>query len=182
MLAVVCKVLVACPSPDAGQVVNINFWSLKLVAFPHPVSASAWQEPCQMFWLHPMNIQAVNAQHRNGLVAAEGCAWGRETLKRCKKRSSLSPSSATHPLCSEIMNVPACGVPHSTTAHALALEGPGEAPRCVVAQEMLSSPKKQTARRGGCAGRGYPSPTRHCLGGDSGSMERGARPGCQWAG
>ncbi|XP_049660265.1 agouti-related protein isoform X1 [Accipiter gentilis] len=82
-----------------------------------------------MFWLHPMNIQAVNAQHRNGLVAAEGCAWGRETLKRCKKRSSLSPSSATHPLCSEIMNVPACGVPHSTTAHALALEGPGEAPR-----------------------------------------------------
>lgn len=34
VLAVVCKgVLLAHPSPDADQEVNISFWSLKLVVF-----------------------------------------------------------------------------------------------------------------------------------------------------
>lgn len=48
-----CEVLVMHPSPAADQVVNISFWSLKPAAFPHSVSASAWWEPCRVFWPHP---------------------------------------------------------------------------------------------------------------------------------
>lgn len=177
VLAVVCEVPVACPSPDADQAVSISFWSLKLAAFPQSVTASAWQEPCRMFRSHPVHVQVVNARHCDGLAAAEACAWGRETLNRCKKDQVLVHPLLLTPLRGEIMNVPSCGVPHGV----LAPEGPREAPRRVVAQERLSSPREQTARHGGCAGRGCPLPTRRCSGGGSGGVEAGARPGCQRA-
>lgn len=53
----------------------------------------------------------VNAQHHNGLVAAEGCACGRETLN-CHKNDQISvgPLLLT-PLRDEIMNVPTWGPP-----------------------------------------------------------------------
>lgn len=47
-----------------------------------------------------------------------------------------------------------------------ALEGPPEAPQCVVAPERLSGPREQTAWHGGCAGRHCPLLTRRCSGGD----------------
>lgn len=86
-----------------------------------------------MFQPHPLHVQAVSAQHRDGLAAAEGCAWGREALNRCKKDQLSVHPLLLSPLHSQIMNVPACGVPHGTMARVLALEGPREAPRHVAA-------------------------------------------------
>lgn len=43
-----------------------------------------------MFWPHPIHLQAVKAQHCNGLWLLkddEGCStfWARETLHCCKR-------------------------------------------------------------------------------------------------
>lgn len=57
------------------------------------------------------HMPVVNARHHNGLAAAEGCAWGRETLN-CHKNDQISvhPLLLT-PLHNEIMNVPTWGPP-----------------------------------------------------------------------
>ncbi|KAK4813909.1 hypothetical protein QYF61_002740 [Mycteria americana] len=148
VLAVVGKVLVKRPSPDADQEVNISGWSLKLVAFLHSVSTNAWQELHWMFWPHPVHMQAVNARHHNGLVAAEGCAWSREILNHCEKdQVSVHPLLLT-PLYSEIMNVPTCGVPHGTCISSGGSTGSSQA--CGSLRKALKSKRANSLARWLC--------------------------------
>lgn len=43
-----------------------------------------------MFQLQPVHTQTGNAQHCDGLEAADSCAWGSEALDCCKNPVSQS--------------------------------------------------------------------------------------------